>query len=86
MAGKPTLQRWAALGAAGVTVDFLVPPPDAGARAGGLLHIEGDLAAIVTPGLGLAFRDRERVTLRGPTASGYRWTSCAASVSGSGRP
>lgn len=62
--GKPTRQRWRL---DRVTVDFLIPPAVAGAKGGRLQNLESDLAAIVTPGLELAFQDRERRTLEGLT-------------------
>ncbi len=37
---------------------------------GGILHIESDFAAIITPGLELAFQDRCRKELSGSTPSG----------------
>lgn len=62
--GKTTRQRWRL---DRVTVDFLIPPTTAEAKGGRLQNLESDLAAIVTPGLELAFRDRERRTLEGRT-------------------
>jgi hypothetical protein len=72
--GRLVRQRWRRLepeGAA-VTVDFLIPPSRAGDRGGRLRHIERDFAAVVTPGLDLAFRDRVRVRLRGRTILGEK--------------
>jgi hypothetical protein len=67
--GRPTAQRWRA-GVSGPAVDFLIAPPSANAEPGSLQHLEPDLAAIVTPGLDLAFRDASFVELSGPTLSG----------------
>jgi hypothetical protein len=52
--GRPTRQRWRA-GAGSVTVDFLIPPSLPGDQGGRLRDIEGDFAAIIAPGLKLAF-------------------------------
>jgi len=69
--GNRTRQRWRV---EDVTVDFLIPPGLSGGRGGTLQNIEADFAAIVTPGLGLAFRDREAVTLSGLTIRGEKAT------------
>lgn len=66
--GNPTQQRWKMKG---VTVDFLIAPSE-GAEAGKLHHLEKDFAAFVAPGLPLAFRDFEKVTLEGETLFGER--------------
>jgi len=66
--GQATRQRWR-LGA--VTVDFLIPPT-APRQGGRLQDLEADLAAIITPGLALAFRDQERPTLKGTTSKGEK--------------
>jgi len=70
--GNPTLQRWRYVSERGeeVLVDFLIPPSQPDDGPGSLLHIEGDFAAIVTPGLELAFRDRETISLGGRTIRG----------------
>ena len=66
-AGRPTRQRWRIPGAKAVTVDFLIPPASKTDRAGTLRAIEADFAAIIAPGLPLAFADRERIRLEGRT-------------------
>ncbi|MBK6687535.1 MAG: hypothetical protein IPG45_23890 [Deltaproteobacteria bacterium] len=66
-AGKPTRQRWKIEGPAKVTVDFLIQPSQASDQAGKLRNLEEDFAAIIAPGLKLAFLDRERITLDGKT-------------------
>ena len=73
-AGNPTRQRWAIEGTEKVTIDFLIPPSREGDRPGRLRDIEPDFAAIVAPGLGCAFRDRQRVTLKGRTLFGEKAT------------
>jgi hypothetical protein len=70
--GMPTPQRWRAVHDDGtaITVDFLIPPSLTGDQGGRIRHIESDFAALITPGLELAFRDRELVRLTGPTIHG----------------
>lgn len=68
--GSRTRQRWRAPGDAGVTVDFLIPQTDDNVRGGTLQNIEGDFAAVVTPGLELAFSDIEHVQVTGTTILG----------------
>lgn len=67
-AGHHVLQRWRAEG--GVMVDFLIPPSAGASRGGRLRHFEKDLAAIVIPGLSLAFQDVVRVQVDGRTPPG----------------
>lgn len=67
--GNITAQRWR-VGTFDATVDFLIAPPSADAAPGSLQHFEADLAAIVTPGLDLAFRDCDLRELSGPTLAG----------------
>ncbi|MFZ4696111.1 MAG: nucleotidyl transferase AbiEii/AbiGii toxin family protein [Verrucomicrobiia bacterium] len=64
--GNPTRQRWQ-ISDPPVTVDFLIEPADAMAQAGRLFSLERDLAAVIAPGLHLAFEDRESVALEGLT-------------------
>lgn len=54
----------------GVTVDFLIPPTREEDVGGTLKDIEEDFAAIITPGLHLAFEDRVEVELNGITLLG----------------
>lgn len=68
--GNPTRQRWKIRGTETVTVDFLIPPSRPEDRGGRLRDIEPDFAAVITPGLHLAFEDRRRVTLSGRTIRG----------------
>ena len=68
--GKPTRQRWKIDGPPKMTVDFLIPPSLPTDRPGTLRNIEADFAAIIAPGLRLAFVDRERVRLDGRTIMG----------------
>jgi predicted nucleotidyltransferase len=69
--GRLTNQRWKITNFGHVTVDFLIPPSDDDRDQGGKLkHIQSDFAAIVTPGLRLAFSDRQRIILSGRTIIG----------------
>lgn len=65
--GRPVLQRWISDELQSATIDFLIQPTGVDARGGSLHHIENDLAAIITPGLRIAFRDRQRILLSGNT-------------------
>ena len=68
--GNPTRQRWKIEGAEKVTVDFLIQPTLPEDRGGRLRDIEPDFAAVIAPGLHLAFQDRQRITLSGQTIMG----------------
>lgn len=62
------LQTWRIEGTRTITIDFLMPPFTPEARPGKIFPLQGEkLGAFVTPGLDLAFRDRERITLSGQT-------------------
>lgn len=67
-AGNPTNQRWR-IESEGheVTVDFLIPATLQSDKGGALRNLEEGFAAIITPGLELAFEDRRLVTLEGRT-------------------
>ncbi|HWW94344.1 MAG TPA: nucleotidyl transferase AbiEii/AbiGii toxin family protein [Vicinamibacteria bacterium] len=67
--GNPTRQRWTHKRFKDVRVDFLMAPVGA-AAPGTLQDLEADLAAVVTPGLSLAFRDRQRIRLADRTLDG----------------
>ena len=60
--GNATGQRWRMT--QGATVDFLIPPTADVTAGGRLQNLEPDFAAIVTPGLDLAFRDRARIEIQ----------------------
>jgi len=68
--GHPTRQRWKIEREEKVTVDFLIQPSLPGDRGGKLRNIEADFAAVIAPGLHLAFQDRERISLSGQTIMG----------------
>ncbi len=72
--GKPTRQRWKIEKLEKVTVDFLIEPSQPEDRGGTLRDIERDFAAVIAPGLNLAFDDRERITLSGQTIIGEQAT------------
>ncbi|MBI2929600.1 MAG: hypothetical protein HYY24_28385 [Verrucomicrobia bacterium] len=68
--GKPTRQRWR-IGEPPVTVDFLIEPEQSSeAQAGRLFDLTKDWAAIIAPGLHLAFRNNRVVKLSGKTIVG----------------
>jgi hypothetical protein len=73
-AGNPTFQRWKfeRSGRLKVTVDFVIPPTLDADQGGQIRHIEKDFAAVITPGLHLAFMDRQRLSLRGTTILGEK--------------
>ena len=70
--GRPTRQRWRVSRTGSVTVDFLIPPSRATDQGGKLRDIEVDFAAIIAPGLELAFRDRRRIRIEGRTVFGEK--------------
>ncbi|MXZ26199.1 MAG: hypothetical protein F4Y80_15350 [Caldilineaceae bacterium SB0665_bin_21] len=81
--GNRRFQSWTTGGAHPVEVDFLIPHTDEMDKGNRILHIECDLAAIVTPGLELAFQDRCRKELSGTTPSGA-WATRNIPVCGPG--
>jgi len=68
--GNLTRQRWKIEEAGKVTIDFLVPPVSEDDEGGQIKDIEKDFAAVITPGLELAFKDRIKITLEGYTIFG----------------
>jgi hypothetical protein len=70
--GRLTRQRWSVTGFGSVTVDFLIPPSLATDQGGRLRDIEKDFAAIIAPGLKLAFQDRRRIRIEGRTILGEK--------------
>lgn len=68
--GNATRQRWKIEGVEKVPLDFLIQPTRSDDRGGSLRDIEPDLAAIIAPGLHLAFVDRQRITITGRTIMG----------------
>lgn len=71
-AGNLTFQRWKIELSRDlkITVDFVIPPSLDNDKGGNLRHIEKNFAAVITPGLHLAFRDRQKITLKGDTLLG----------------
>ncbi len=69
-AGNLVRQRWKHSSAAAATVEFLIPPAAPGQHGGSIQNLERDFAAVVAPGVDLAFRDRRLVTLSGTTVLG----------------
>ena len=70
--GRPTRQRWVVGQSRKATVDFLVPPTKEGDEGGKIKDIEQDFAAVITPGLRLAFLDRQKIVLSGETIFGEK--------------
>ena len=70
--GRRTRQRWRITGLGSVTMDFLIPPALATDQGGKLRDIQSDFAAIIAPGLKLAFQDRRRVRIEGRTIFGEK--------------
>jgi len=68
--GNLIRQRWKIEKAGKVTIDFLVPPVGEDDAGGQIKDIEKDFAAVITPGLELAFKDRIKITLEGYTIFG----------------
>jgi len=70
--GNLTRQRWILYQAQAlkVTVDFLIQPSFTYDKGGDLRDLTRELAAIITPGLNLAFRDYEAIALKGTTFNG----------------
>lgn len=73
-AGNLTFQRWKIKPSSDlkVTVDFVIPPSLDEDKGGSLRHIEEDFAAVITPGLHLAFQDRQKIPLTGNTLMGEK--------------
>lgn len=72
--GNQANQRWKIEEPRRVTVDFLIPTTQPEQAGGGLLNLEADLAAVVTPGLHLAHADRRAVEVSGRTLAGEQAT------------
>ncbi len=82
--GHPTRQRWRITkGDDIVTVDFLIPPSRDSDKGGTLRDIEKDFAAIISPGLKLAFVDQRRIRIDAKTIFGEN-ASREVSVCGPG--
>lgn len=62
--GRPTRQRWR-LGTLKVTIDFLIAPLSDDKDGGDIQDLEADFAAIVAPGLELAFDEQVAIRLEG---------------------
>lgn len=68
--GRPTRQRWILGSDTAIALDFLIQPSREEDRGGQLRNLEPDFAAIIAPGLHLAFQDRQRVRIAGMTSRG----------------
>ena len=73
--GNPTRQRWRLNSDfPGVAVDFLIQPSSPDDVGGRLRNIQPDFAAVIAPGLHLAFKDSVAVRLSSTTIVGERAT------------
>lgn len=72
--GNRTNQRWKIEGDAKITVDFLIPPSRQDDVGGRVRNLEKDFAALIVPGLHLAFKDEVTVALSGQTIFGEKAT------------
>jgi len=70
--GNITRQRWKIDGPPKVTLDFLVAPTRPDDEGGHLRNLQDDFAAVIAPGLQLAFRDSKTVRLAERTIRGER--------------
>jgi len=70
--GNRTNQRWKIEGLGKVTIDFLIPPSHEDDIGGRVRNLEEDFAAVIAPGLHLAFRDKVTTTLTGETIFGEK--------------
>lgn len=70
--GNLTRQRWKIEKAGKVTIDFLVPSSSDDEMGGSIKDIEQDFAAVITPGLELAFKDKIKITLDDYTIFGEK--------------
>lgn len=70
--GNPTRHRWRLQTIGPLTVDFLIQPSRESDTGGVLRNIEQDFAAVITPGLHLAFLDRRIMRIAGFTTAGER--------------
>ena len=71
--GKTTRQRWR-ISEPPVTVDFLIEPEGVEGKPGSLFPLTKDWAAIIAPGLHLAFLDQQVVVIDGRTIAGEKAT------------
>jgi hypothetical protein len=72
--GNRTSQRWKIEGLGKVTIDFLISPSHEDDIGGRVRNLEEDFAAVIAPGLHLAFRDYVTTTLTGETIFGEKAT------------
>lgn len=69
-AGNAILQKWCFAEQPRLKIDFLIPPTEDDDKGGNIKHLEGDFAAIIAPGLQLAFEKPVSVCLEGETLHG----------------
>lgn len=72
--GNVTNQRWRTRDGDMVTIDFLIPSYGRNDEGGKLLNFQQGFAAVITPGLHLAFEDRIFASVSGRTPAGEQAT------------
>ena len=70
--GNPVMQRWLHREHRKITIDFLIPPSYKDDRGGRIRKLQKDFGAIIAPGLELAFKNFEVITIDGFTLKGER--------------
>ncbi len=71
--GNPTNHRWiTGEGLYRIQIGFQIPADEESAPPGRMHNLTGDLSAVVTPGLELAFQDDRTISLEGETLEGGR--------------
>jgi hypothetical protein len=81
--GARMRQTWSSTEVPTVSIDFLIPPGPGHSSGRRIQNLEGDFAAIITPGLDLAFRNPRQITLAGKDCKN-RWAERAVKVCGPG--
>ncbi len=81
--GAKLRQTWTSTEVPTVAIDFLVPPSPDHDEARRIQNLEGDFAAIITPGLHLAFRNPRRIAMPGFDCLA-RWSERTITVCGPG--
>jgi hypothetical protein len=71
--GKKTVQRWR-MGELNVTIDFLIPPAPSDEGSRRIKNLERGFGALVTPGLELAFDEKQFIKVEGCTLRGEHAT------------
>lgn len=69
--GNLTFQRWK-IDEPEVTIDFMISPVSKADKGGTLINLDKNFAAVITPGLSLAFKDRLNLNIEGNTVNGAK--------------